>query len=156
MMDTETLAKTLGYHKRALLRRVTALGGLVTPYVTEGKNGGFLFGDRAIAILKRLQELERDGLSVAAAVQRIREELESEEHKGVFKDVPGALSGDPAKDELIAELRARIQEQAEIIRFLQEQLRNKEEELKALMPPKGAQGTYRSRWEALRFALLGR
>lgn len=159
MMDTEALARTLGYHKRALLRRVTTLGSLVTPHVTEGKSGGFLFDDAAISILKRLRELERDGLSVAAAAQRIREELRQPDGNGVAPGVPSAPEGDST--ELVAELRARVKEQSEMIAFLKEQLQRRDEQILALMPGPQATGESRqgqriSRLQALKALVLGR
>lgn len=156
-MDTESAAKVLGYHKRALLRRVTALGALVTPHVTEGKNGGFLFDDGVLSILKRLSELERDGLSVAAAVQRIREEMKRPDGNALAPTVPGAPAGDTS--ELVAELKARVKEQSEIISFLREQLEQRDEQILALMPgPSERQGKENglTRWRALRVLVLGK
>jgi hypothetical protein len=160
MMDTESVAKALGYHKRALLRRVSALGSLVTPHVAEGKNGGFLFDDTAIAILRRLSELERDGLSVSTATQRIREELKKPDENGVSTDVASAPTGDTS--ELVAELRARIREQTEMIAFLKEQLRSRDEQILALTPgpqtdAKNDHSNQRwSRWQGLKMLVLGR
>ena len=157
-MDTESAATVLGYHKRALLRRVTALGSLVTPHVTEGKNGGFLFDDSVFSILKRLSELERDGLSVTAAVQRIREEMKKPDSNAVAPTVPSAPASDTS--ELITELKARVKEQGEIISFLKGRLEQREDQILALMPgprPVGENGGTRlSRWQALRVLVLGR
>ena len=170
MLDTLSVARSLGYHKRALLRRVDALGALVTAHVTEGKSGGFLFDDSGIALLRRLHELERDGLSVTAAVDRIRTEIGKPSAKGATASVTPTPT--TVTDELTKELRAHINEQALMIKFLQEQLQTKdaqlqtkEEQIRALMPGPGAvqptvvngHGNQQfSRWRALKVFLLGK
>ena len=168
MMDSASAAKALGYHKRALLRRVDALGALVTPHVTEGKNGGFLFDDTAISLLDRLQQLERDGWSVAAAVQHIREEFRSPQQNGDTAAVATAPTSDARTDtdELVKELRSRIREQAETIGWLKNQLESRDEQILALMPGKDSEDATEgnsaphngslSRWQHFKAALLGR
>jgi len=168
MMDTASAAKALGYHKRALLRRVEALGALVTPHVTEGKNGGYLFDDTAISLLDRLQQLERDGYSVTAGVQHIRGEFQSPQQNGDTTTVAAAPAGDTRTDtdELVQELRSRIKEQSETIHWLKNQLESRDEQILALMPGKGSEEAtegdrashngHLSRWRYLKLALFGR
>ena len=163
MMDTDQLASYLGLHRRALLRRVETLGSLVSPYMTQGKNGGFLFHDGAVAVLHRLVDLERDGLSVKAATDKLAIEMEKPGSNGVTATVtrvPSSVTLETSP--LIDEMRTRISEkdrEIEWLRRMMEQLQNEKDKLLLALPtPQDNKplSSQMSRWQALRIAFLGR
>lgn len=148
MFTVNDLANRFGMHPKSVRERLNALSPLVKPHVTRGRNNAILLNDAALAIFDRLIQLEREGYPTATAVQVIQNDGLNQQQTSGYPNSNGT-----PPPELIAELRARIDEQARMIAYLQAKLDEALAKLPALPPPNGAK---LSRWQALRLALLGR
>lgn len=195
MFNVKELAKRLGLTEWQTRKLVYACRPLLEGqqgWLGYGQNGELLIGTGALALLERAKELKLAGTPGKALAARLAEELGKPlpEADGKGRQTPASPAATPnpnstsnptardPRDELIEELRARIQDlkqreedlQAERDRLLKI-IENQAEQLRALMPGPGtgsgpepkaspAQGTGAGirigRWRALRYALLGR
>lgn len=143
MYTLADLERMIGLTENQLRDRLGLLSPIVGDDVQRGSRGKILVGDRALAALRRMAELEREGLSPKVAQSRIMSEL-AQPHPN------GGNNTDELWRRLLAEKDARIADlQAERDRLLKII-----EELQARIPalPPAAL----SRWQALKIAILGR
>lgn len=164
MLTLENLTKRYGLSDRALRRRLDALGTVIEPNIRRGPNNALLFQDGALALLDRLAQLQREaGLGLADAAAQVREEVSNgraapagERPKSAG---PGAEPGpNPELQKLLESYEARIEEQARMISYLQAKLDEALSRIPALPEPTSQPaGHVRnvSRWQALKYALLG-
>lgn len=120
MLTIEDAAVTLGLTPRQVYRRVSTVRPLLAPYVRRGQNGKLLLDSSAIEILRRAENLRKEGLTVEEAVAQIREEITGKGRGEVGNstgDLPGTwklLLEEKDKrirtlEEEVAFLRARIE-----------------------------------------------
>lgn len=176
MLTVENLTTRYGISDRALRRRLDALQPVLGGYIQRGQNNALLFQDGALAILDRLSQLQRDaGLGLTDAASKVRNELLNG-NAAPAEERPKSAEPSAEVHKLIQSYEDRIREQADMIQFLQEQVGKRDEQILALMPGKGEakpgpqertngepsktrrvqDGRKLSRWQALRFVLLGR
>lgn len=158
MYDVQFLSQKYGLTIKQVRDRLTVLAPMLTTHTLVGKHGAKVLTDGGLAIFDRLIELERSGLSVNAAVEKVGNErsprLETPESTTV--SVWGT-NGEPKVIELMGK-------QIEDLRIERDRLlaiiESQGEHIKALSPgPTPANGhkeTQVTRWQAFRIAFLGR
>jgi len=157
MYTVKDLAQRFALHPKRVRERLAALGPLVEPHIIEGKQNAKLLTDAGMAIFDRLRQLEQEGYTVQAAVQKLKEELSDQRktmgHPASNQDANGSPD---ARDELIKALKAQVEDlRAERDRLLAI-IENQTEQIRALMPGVEQQKPRLSRWEAIKYILLGR
>lgn len=115
MFTTQDLAKNYGMTYKRIHDRLTALGPLIDPHIVDGKNNTKYLKDSGRAILDRLIQLEKDGLTIAAAKAVVEKELANGGGPGMLN---GSSNGNHL-DALIKQMQARLDEQGKQITFLQ-------------------------------------
>lgn len=146
MYDLKTLSGLLNLSEKQVRQRLTVLRPLLDGHVTVGRYGKILATDQALALFRRLGELEAMGLTLQAAVERMARELQKPHTNGDPQPSPvGQASAD-----LIEELRARIKHLEDENLWLRRQIEELQARLPALPPAQI------SRWQALKIAILGR
>jgi DNA-binding transcriptional MerR regulator len=165
MLTLEDLTKRYGLSDRALRRRLDALGTAIEPYIRRGPNNALLFQDGALALLDRLAQLQREaGLGLADAAAQVKNEVlngraaPAGERPQSQSAGPGAEPGpNPEFQKLLESYEARIEEQARMISYLQAKLDEALARIPELPPAPPADRVRNvSRWQALKYALLGR
>jgi predicted transcriptional regulator len=171
LLTKSEIAQRYGLTERQVRHRLTALDGLLTGHVSLGQGGQRVLDDFAVAIFDRLMQLEREGLSPSAAVSRIREEVPADANGsgGAPERQEGVRAGQPLSEAVIEELRARLADKDKQIEDLRSErdrllsiIEQQGEQVRALMPgpaaadgPEG-RGECLTRWQALKYLLLGR
>jgi len=163
MLTLKDLSKRFGWSDKQTRRYWEAVSPLLSEFTQRGPHNTILLSPQALAVFDRLQDLLRQGLSLPAAAEKLREEL------SISGPSQGELSGNggearPPSDpweELVAMLKDQLREKDKQIAELLAQLRERDEQIRALMPgpqmdSKGPGGDHLSRWRALKYALLGR
>lgn len=149
MLTLRDLSARYGLSPRQTRRYWEAVSPLLAPYVQRGPHNVTLLSEQAIPIFDRLLGLLREGLSVPAAAEKLREEMRSSgQTDGMLAGNGGHTRGDP-RDELIAILKAQLAEKDRQIAELLASVR--ELQMRALPPAAPI-----SRLQALKLALLGR
>ena len=145
MYTLADLERITGLTENQLRDRLSLLSPIVGDDLHRGSRGKILVGDRALAALRRMIELEQEGLSPKVAQSRIMGEL-AQPHPN------GQSSSDDLWQRLLAEKDARIADlQAERDRLLKLL-----EDLQARIPALPPAAPQLSRLQALKIAILGR
>jgi hypothetical protein len=154
MYDLHDLKRLTGLTENQLRDRL----GLLTPIMGDdlhrGARGKILVGDRMLAALRRMVELEREGLSPKVAQGEVLKELGGSHPDG------DSGAADPwrrwleEKDARIADLQAQVARLSEESRWLRSQLEAALARIPQLPPADRVRNV--SRWQALKYALLGR
>ena len=130
MYTMRDLQRTTGYSRDQLRDRLGHLWPIVAQDQRRGPRNGILVGDRTLACLRRLQELEAGELGPQDAAARIIEELgdggkdATEARQTVAPGEPRLRPTPPSESDwtlqaLLAEKDARIQELRERVAFLE-------------------------------------
>ncbi len=158
MYTVKDLARRFGLHPKRVRERLAALGPVIEPHMIEGKQNAKLLTDAGLALFDRLRQLEQEGYTVQAAVQKLREELSDRGKTAGHQPSNEGVNDSPdAKDELIKALKAQVEDlRAERDRLLAI-IENQTEQLRALMPAgKDQRSGKMNRWQALKVLILGR
>jgi|GEM_PF-7086748 len=164
MLTLKDLSQRFGWSDKQTRRYWKAVSPLLSEFTQRGPHNTILLSPQALAVFDRLQDLLRQGLSLPAVAEKLREELNDSGH------TQGELSGNGGKarsssdpwEELVAVLKEQLREKDKQIAELLAQLRERDEQIKALMPgPKPdsrspSDQPSLSRWQALKYALMGR
>lgn len=139
------LERMTGLTENQLRDRLSLLSPIVGDDLQRGSRGKILVGDRTLAALRRMVELEREGLSPKVAQNRIMSELGQPHPNGENStgDLWRRLLEE--KDARIADLQA---ERDRLLKLL--------EDLQARIPALPPAAPKLTRWQALRLALFGR
>jgi len=123
-----------------------AVSPLLTQYARRGPHNTILLSEQAIPVLDRLAELVRSGLSLPAAAEQLRGELNgSGQAESKQMDDYGQTD---YRDELISVLKAQLAEKDRQIAELLAQLRELQQRA---LPPAGARRWWRPwSWPRLR------
>ena len=128
MFTTQDLAKNYGMTYKRVHDRLTALGPLIDPHIVDGKNNTKYLTDSGRAILDRLIQHEKNGLTIASAKEAVEKELAD---GGGPSATNGAANGSHL-DALIQQMQARLDEQGKQIIFLQGEIGGYKEDLSEL------------------------
>lgn len=131
------LTKRYGLSDRSLRRRLTALRPEIDPYIHRGPRNAIILTDNGLVIMDRLIDLERSaGLGLTSAAAQVKVDILTavSEATTIAEERPNSAEVATAdlKDELIVELRARIEEQADRITSLERQLEERGREIERL------------------------
>lgn len=178
MKSVKDLEQYFGLSTRQVHLRIDALEPLLHGHLYRGKSNAILLDDYGFALFRRLIELERDqGVASQTAVGLMEKEVEgSSDNRFVAR---GTADVEPRETDVGVSQSGVVEgyrEAVEVLKghneFLQrqvenltQQLQDRDEQLRALMPGRGssdagASGNERrermSRWQALRYVILGR
>lgn len=131
MLPIEDAAVTLGLTPRQVYRRVSAVRSLLAPYIRRGQNGKLLLDPSAVEILRRAEDLRREGLTINEAVAKIKDEIAGKLGGEVGKPT-SELPERELWERLLNEKDARINALEAEVAFL----RRRVEELTPLALPK--------------------
>ena len=122
------LEKAVGFTVNQLRDRLDLLSPIFAEDLQRGKRGKILVGDKILAALRRMVELERDGLSPKVAQGVIVREVGNGDGNGstIFAE------GWSTSEDLVKELRRQIEDQRREIDWL----RARVEELTPLALPR--------------------
>ncbi len=124
MLTIAQIAERYGLTERQIRWRLTQLNSLLHHHVFNGVNGRVTLDDCGLAIIDRLIQLERDGLGLSTAVNRLAGEIgQTPIATAVNPSVNGALASVNGSvdlwERLVSEKDARIADlQAERDRLL--------------------------------------
>jgi len=124
-----------------------AVSPLLSQYARRGPHNAILLSEQAIPVLDRLAELIHSGLSLPAAAEQLREELNGSRQAG-GKQTDNYEQTD-YRDELIAILKAQLAEKDRQIAELLSQLRELQQRA---LPPAGSRRRWRWPWSRRRTA----
>lgn len=150
LLSLADLAQAMGLSERQVRRRIAEARPLLAGHLQTGKAGAILVDSGGLEILRRVQALTDQGVSMALAVEIIRAELTPGGNErtpgGNAPATAGVAPADwgqliQAKDELIAVLRAQVDHLTAEVAFLRRQV--DELQPRALPPPR------RAWWERL-------
>jgi len=134
MYGIEELKRATGYTTNQVRDRLALLSPILGRDLHRGKRGKILVGDSILAALRRMAELEAQGLSPREAQTRILEELGNGHKDGESTFAQGSPRSPEVAvlRELVEELRAEIRRLEEENRWLRARL----EERLALPAPR--------------------
>jgi len=141
---------------------MSELGPLVEPHVVRGRQNAILISDAALAIFDRLLQLEKEGYSIPAAVEHINKERLNQQNSNGHIMGNGSTTEGIQLDILahqnvtIQHLQKEIDWLRKMIETKDQQLSDKDQEIRALTSGPGPEPTRFNRWQAFRIALLGR
>lgn len=136
MYSIKDLESTLGMSYERIRTRISNLSDSFDDVTETGKRGKILVTDTGLSLLKRLRELEKEGISVEAGIEEIRKELQSPDGNG---DITG-LKVSEGNSEVIQVLKEEIQ-------FLRNELEKRDQQIQQLLPGPKEKGVIRRIWE---------
>jgi hypothetical protein len=136
MMTISDLSTTLGITTRQAYTRIAAVSTQFPEIVQIGKNNQKLIGDQGLALLRRLAEFERQGMTTQAAVERLKAEYGNiNQNSGNGSSKPSGNGGNvDGNDRLYGEMKERIQYLERENIWLRGQLESKESQLNTILP----------------------
>lgn len=147
MLTIAHIAERYGLTERQVRWRLTQLGSLLHHHVFNGVNGRVTLDDAGLTIVDRLIQLEREGLGLSTAVNRLAREIgqaptATPVNPGVNGASPSVNGSVELWERLISEKDARIADlQAE-----RERLLKLLEDLQARIPALPAPSETRRSW----------
>jgi hypothetical protein len=161
MMTLSDVAARYSLTEKQARRRWEALSPLLAQFAQRGPHNTIMLSPQALAVFDRLTDLLKSGLSLPSAAGQLREEMRGSGQTQT--DLAGSKGSPAPHDDLLPILKEQLTAKDHLIEQLLAQLRDRDEQLRALMPGPVANGKSGSssrpsltRWNALRFALLGR
>ena len=128
--DKHDIEDLLGLTPRQLRTRLSQLDGTVSQHIYEGKRGATLLDESGFVILKRIKELEDDGMSIQDAAETVEEEMENQSEKEERDDVAERQ----VDDELLNQLKSRIRELENDKEFLKNEVDRLHHKVDRLLP----------------------
>ena len=124
MYGIEELKRATGYTDSQVRDRLALLSPILGQDLHRGKRGKILAGDKILAALRRMAELESQGLSPREAQGRILEELGNGHREGQTAFAQGSPRSPEVAvlRELVEELRAEVRRLEEENRWLRARL----------------------------------
>lgn len=123
MLTIEDLSDALGLSEYQVRRRLDALDDLISDHRKRGENSKILIDSGGLEMLRRLETLRKEGLTISEAVEEIREETGEGESANQREA--------SASQEL---LRERIDHLENENKYLRKQLDRKEDQIQQLLP----------------------
>jgi hypothetical protein len=120
MYSLEDLQSDLGLTYEQLRYRLKKLAPVLGPHVTHGKKGKLLITSNGLQIIRRLADLEKDGISVELACETISRELTKSASDNGFVNTNDPQP-DP-KDDFISYLKREIEQLHELLREKDKQI----------------------------------
>ena len=160
MLSLKDLAERYELTPKQARRLWENVGPLLGAHTRRGPQGQTLIDVTGLPIIERCQDLVRQGASLPNAVRAVAQEMGLNGYSGKVSD--GLTKGTDDYPAIVDLLKAQLSDKDHRISDLTSErdrllniIENQGEQIKALMPgPKPE--PRRSRFEALRFALLGR
>jgi len=134
MHSIEDLARYLGMSEYQIRTRLREIDAVLDDHIYRGKKNRILIDDTGLKILERLRQLENEDLSVADAVQKIKEEMEKLSPTAEQKTKADPLREPQAtlQTELIRAYKQMIDTLNQRIESLERQLQKKDEQIDRL------------------------
>jgi len=161
MHDIEDLCAILGLTPPQVRRRLSDLEDLLRDHLHQGKRNKILIDSTGLAILRRVAEYEKQGLSLNECKTIVKQELTSEENEQENGTSP-SVKVDETSVKLLELLQEQLRVKDEQIRRLQEQIDRLYELIETRLPLPPARGEALekakprlSRWTRLKQFLRG-
>lgn len=143
MLSVEDLTESLGLSDSAVRRRINALNGVMEEHIKRGKKSKILVDSGGLEILRQLEDLREQGLTIQEAVSQIREEVGNIQEKGVTESLAKPTDKQHEASEKEELLRDQINQLQDRVEYLKNQvekkdkkLDEKEEQIQRLLPGK--------------------
>lgn len=141
MLSIKDLADALGLSPSQVRRRLTAFDGVIDDYCKRGKKSKILVNSSGLELLKRLETLCKEGLTIEEAAKEIEDEIgnnDSANHREVNDN-----------EEL---LKAQINQLQSEVRYLRKKLDEKDQQIRQLLPAPNNKGSIqdKSLWQVIR------
>jgi predicted RNase H-like nuclease (RuvC/YqgF family) len=145
-------------------RWVDSLATVLAQYERRGQKNALLFETDALAVFDRFAQLTKESLTYTEAAAKVEEEMLPDAKNNSANEASSLISlaqntSRDYRDEMIELLKQQNELLRNDIKDLKQDLNLLTEEVqnlqKALPPPQGGRSV-NSRWEALRFAFMGR
>ncbi len=156
MYAIDDLEELLTLTRKQVYDRLRLLEPVLNGHITTGKKGKKLLSEQGFTVFRRLQELERQGLTCEAALKQIEQETNNLDLNG------GTLQSHNSQPGLTQALQERIEEQTHSIAYLQRkvdelmgQLTSAHQEIRALSSGPKPESQHLTRWQAFRIAIFG-
>jgi len=130
VLTVDDVAEALGISKRQAYRRISAARQLLAPYIRSGQKGAILLDGNAIEILRRLEDLRRQGVATEEAIEMVAEEMGRAEEKKENSPQPDV----GAWGLLVAEKDRRIAQLESEVNFLRSQVAHLQDQISTMMP----------------------
>ncbi len=125
MLTIEDLSDSLGLSEYQVRRRIKALDDLISDHIKRGDNSKILVNSGGLEILRRLEALRDEGLTIDEAVEEIQEET---------GESPSANQRETSASQEL--LRERINHLESENKYLRKKLDQKEDQIQQLLPGK--------------------
>ena len=132
MFKISDISDKHGLSKRQVRYRLTQLDNLLEGHVSTGKNQAKLIDDYGISLFDRLMELENNGRTTSAAVNKIKTEIEDNEESKKEEKVDTESVRE--REAVVEQLEARIDDLKQHNRELKAQLESKDQQIQQLLP----------------------
>lgn len=128
--DKHDIEDLLGLTPRQLRTRLSQLDGTISSHTYEGKRGATLLDESGFVVLKRIKELEDDGMSIQDAAETVEEEMENNNGNGTEEGVTESQ----VDDELVNQLKERIRNLEQDKQFLKDEVDRLHHKVDRLLP----------------------
>lgn len=132
MFKISDISDKYGLSKRQVRYRLTQLNNLLEGHVSTGKNQAKLVDEYGMSLFDRLMELENDGHTTSAAVNKIKSEIEDNEESK--KETKYDTEGVKEREAVVEQLEARIEDLKQHNMELKTQLEKKDQQIQQLLP----------------------
>lgn len=148
MLSIKELTDALGLSDSAVRRRINALNGVIDDHIKRGKKSKLLVDSSGLELLRRLEDLRKQGKTINEAVDIITEEMGESETSEPTETLPkptGNQRKDANREELLREQIDQLQDRVEYLKNQVEKkdkvLEEKEEQIRRLLPGKVEEGS---------------
>ena len=161
MLSVKELTDALGLSDSAVRRRINALSGVIDDHIKRGKKSKLLVDSSGLELLRRLEDLRKQGKTINEAVGIITEETGESEVSEPTETLPkptGNQREDTGREELLREQIDQLQDRVEYLKNQVEKkdkmMEEKEEQIRRLLPGKVEEGSEKEEDEFKELGLI--
>lgn len=150
MFKISDISDKYGLSKRQVRYRLTQLNNLLEGHVSKGKNQAKLIDEYGMSIFDRLMELENNGHTTSAAVNKVKTEIEDNEESK--KEEEADTKSVREREAVVEQLEARIEDLKQHNMELNAQLERKDQQIQQLLPAAKEESPLRGKslWQVIR------
>ena len=161
MLSVDDLTDALGLSDSAVRRRIKALDGVIDDHIKRGDKSKLLVDSSGLELLRRLEDLRKQGRTIKESVNQIEEETgnseDAEPSETLTKPTANQREG-AGREELLREQIDQLQDRVDYLKNQVEKkdkmLEEKEEQIRRLLPGKVAEGSEKEEDEFKKLGLI--